>query len=636
MGNIVLLDALTINKMAAGEVIERPANVVKELVENSIDAGAKNIVVEVKNGGKTFIRITDNGKGIAIDDMTIALERHATSKIRQIEDLEKTYTMGFRGEALASIVSISKLTIISKTQDMPMGMKLVAEGGNIISQDEVGAQNGTMMTVENLFFNVPVRYKFLKNDATEFRYIKELVQKIALANLDVAIKLINDGKNVFQSTGNGNIEDIVYTLFGKEIKDNLIEVNYTDGEVKITGVIGNTLMAKDSRKNQILFLNKRNIKNQMLTNSADQAFKGGTGIGKYGFFILNMEMPATYYDVNVHPTKMEVRFKDEQSLYKIMYHAIKGSLLNKEFLGNNEIENNKENYVEDELKFLTNHYNMQPENLQDNKKNETNNLSQNTNKSLNNTYNSENNNLNNKNTNIENSLNNKYININNLAIPNIEQSNSKFINISNNGNLDLINRDRIRDVNYKYCGIVFRTFIMIEIGNELYLVDQHAAHERVLYEQIKENYKNNIRNNSQLMLMPEIVNLTHREMGFVQENIKLFQNYGFDIEVFGENSIKINGIPDIEYKMKIDTKDVFMDVLDEMLTKERTTIKDIEERFIATVACKAAVKANMDLEESEVHKLLDRLLKLKNPYTCPHGRPTTIKLGQLKNGELNF
>lgn len=608
MGNIVLLDDLTINKMAAGEVIERPANVVKELVENSIDAGAKNIVVEVKNGGKTFIRITDNGKGIAIDDMTIALERHATSKIRQIEDLEKTYTMGFRGEALASIVSISKLTIISKTQDMPMGMKLVAEGGNIISQDEVGAQNGTMMTVENLFFNVPVRYKFLKNDATEFRYIKELVQKIALANLDVAIKLINDGKNVFQSTGNGNIEDIVYTLFGKEIKDNLIEVNYTDGEVKITGVIGNTLMAKDSRKNQILFLNKRNIKNQMLTNSADQAFKGGTGIGKYGFFILNMEMPATFYDVNVHPTKMEVRFKDEQSLYKIMYHAIKGSLLNKEFLGNNEIENNKENYVEDELKFLTNHYNMQPENLQDN----------------------------NKNTDMENSLNNKYVNINNLAIPNIEQSNSKFINISNNGNLDLINRDRIRDVNYKYCGIVFRTFIMIEIDNELYLVDQHAAHERVLYEQIKENYKNNIRNNSQLMLMPEIVNLTHREMGFVQENIKLFQNYGFDIEIFGENSIKINGIPDIEYKMKIDTKDVFMDVLDEMLTKERTTIKDIEERFIATVACKAAVKANMDLEESEVHKLLDRLLKLKNPYTCPHGRPTTIKLGQLKNGELNF
>ena len=265
MGKIVLLDELTINQIAAGEVIERPASVVKEMVENSIDAGAKNIVVEIKNGGKTFIRISDNGKGISIDDMPIALERHATSKIRQIEDLEKTYTMGFRGEALASIVSISRLTIVSKTLDMPSGIKLVAEAGDILGTEEVGSQVGTTMTVENLFFNVPVRYKFLKNDATEFRYIKELVQKIALANLDVSIKLINDGKNVFQSSGNGNIKDIVYTLYGKEVKDNLVEVDHKEGDVRITGVVGNTLMAKDSRKNQIFFLNKRNIKNQILT-----------------------------------------------------------------------------------------------------------------------------------------------------------------------------------------------------------------------------------------------------------------------------------------------------------------------------------------------------------------------------------
>lgn len=607
MGNIVLLDDLTINKIAAGEVIERPANVVKELVENSIDAGANNIVIEIKNGGKTFIRISDNGKGIELDDMPIALEIHATSKIRQIEDLEKTYTMGFRGEALASIVSISRLTIVSKTQNMPTGIKLVAEAGNILSTEEVGAKVGTTMTVENLFFNVPVRYKFLKNDATEFRYIKELVQKIALSNLDVAIKLINDGKNVFQSTGNGKIEDIIYTLYGKEVKDNLIAVDHKEGEVRITGVVGNTLMAKDSRKNQILFLNKRNIKNQMLTNSADQAFKGGTGIGKYGFFILNIEMPATYYDVNVHPTKMEVRFKDEQALYKIMYHAIKGTLLNKEFLGNNENEENKENYIENEFEFLTNHYNTD-----DNKTNNESNIIRED----------------------DENTNSKYINTSKLGIPVTETSNSKFINMGNNGNLDLINRNKIRNVNYKYCGIVFRTFIMIEIEDELYLVDQHAAHERVLYEQIKDNYKSNIQNNSQLMLVPEVVNLTHKEMEFIQNNIELFQNYGFDIEVFGENSIKINGIPDIEYKIKIDTKSIFMDILDEMLTKERTTIKDIEERFIATVACKAAVKANMDLAEDEVHKLLDRLLKLKNPYTCPHGRPTTIKLGRMNNGEF--
>ena len=607
MGNIVLLDDLTINKIAAGEVIERPANVVKELVENSIDAGAKNIVVEVKNGGKTFIRITDDGKGIAPDDMLISLERHATSKIRKIEDLENTYTMGFRGEALASIVSISKLTIVSKTKDMEAGIKLVAEAGDVLSQEEVGAKIGTTMTVENLFFNVPVRYKFLKNDATEFRYIKELVEKIALSNLDVSIKLINDGKNVFQSVGNGKIEDIVYTLFGKEVKDNLIEVNHQEGEIKITGVVGNTLMAKDSRKNQIFFLNKRNIKNQILTSSADQAFKGGTGIGKFGFFILNIEMPASYYDVNVHPTKMEVRFKDEQALFRVVYHAIKETLLNKDFLGNAENEDNKQSYIDKEFNFLTNHYSKEEdksEHIQEEDKSEIN------------------------------QTESKYINTSKLGIPTVDMSNSKYINMGNNGNLDLINRDQIRNINYKYIGIVFRTFIMIEIDNELYLVDQHAAHERVLYEQIKDNYKNHLTNNSQLMLMPEVVNLTHREMDFIQSNIELFQNYGFDIELFGENSIKINGIPDIEYKIKIDTKDVFMDVLDEMLTKERTTIKDIEERFIATVACKAAVKANMDLAENEVHKLLDRLLKLKNPYTCPHGRPTTIKLGHMENGEL--
>lgn len=563
MGNIVLLDELTINKIAAGEVIERPANVVKELAENSIDAGAKNIVIEVKNGGKTFIRVSDNGKGIALDDMTIAIERHATSKIRQIEDLEKTYTMGFRGEALASIAAISKLTIVSKTKDMQAGIKMVAEAGEIVESEETASPVGTTITVENLFFNTPVRYKFLKQDATEFRYIKEWVQKMALANPSVSVKLVNDGKNVFQSTGNGDIKDIVYTLYGKETKENLVEVDYTQENIKVTGVVGNTLMANDTRKNQIIFLNKRNIKNAIIANSADQAFKGGTGISKYGFYILNIEMPADMYDVNVHPTKMEVRFKDEQLLYKAVYHAIKGALLNKEFLGNNENEDNKEEYINNEFKFLTN-----------------------------------------------------YMNTNKNAVVYTQDS----------PGIALINRDSTRKVEYKFIGILYKTYILIEIQNELFLVDQHAAHERVLYEQIKENYKNHIQNNSQMMLFPEVVNLTNKEMEFINENIQLFQNYGFDIESFGDNSIKINGIPDLEYKVKIDTKNIFMDILDEMITKERTTIKDVEERFIATVACKAAVKAGMDLTPKEVNTLLDRLLSLKNPYTCPHGRPTTVKL----------
>ena len=291
MGNIVLLDELTINKIAAGEVIERPASIVKELVENSIDAGSTNILIEIKNGGKTFIKVSDNGKGILFDDMQIAIERHSTSKIRKIEDLENTYTMGFRGEALSSIVSISKTTIVSRTEQNEYGIRMVIESGKIVNHEEIGTKIGTSITVENLFFNTPVRFKFLKQDSTEFRYIKELVQKMALANPNISFKLISNEKIVFLTRGSGKIEDIIYTLYGKEANENLIKVNYEEYNIKITGIIGNTLMARESRKDQIIFLNKRNIKNQILTNSADQAFKGATGINKYGFFILDLQMP---------------------------------------------------------------------------------------------------------------------------------------------------------------------------------------------------------------------------------------------------------------------------------------------------------------------------------------------------------
>lgn len=570
MGNIVLLDDLTINKIAAGEVIERPANVVKELVENSIDAGANKIVIEVKNGGKTFIKITDNGKGISQEDMPISLERHATSKIRKIEDLEKTYTMGFRGEALASISAISTLTMQSKTKEEFTGTKIVAKAGNIIEAEECGMQVGTTILVENLFFNTPVRYKFLKQDTTEFRYIKDWVQKVALANPNISFRLLNDGKSAFFTNGNGNILDIIYLMYGKEIKENLLEVNYESDNIKVIGVIGNTMISRDNRKEQILFLNKRNIKNNVLINSADQAFKGGVGIGKYGFYILNLDMSADFYDVNVHPTKMEVRFKDEDKIYKVLYHAIKSTMLKFEFLGNNENEEHNEEYIQNELDFLTNEY--------------------------------------------ENRAQNEIgYNINNIET----DKNQRF---------ELRKREESRIIKYKYLGILFRTFIIIEVENELFLIDQHAAHERVLYEKIKENYKQKISQNSQMILIPEVINLTHREMDFVKNNMELFINTGFDIELFGENSIKISGIPDLEYKAK--TQNIFMDILDEMLTNERTSIKDVEERFIATVACKAAVKANMDLSKPEVENLIQSLLSLNNPYTCPHGRPTTIKISK--------
>ena len=428
----------------------------------------------------------------------------------------------------------------------------VVKGGNIEKNEEIGCQTGTTIVVEDLFYNTPVRYKFLKQDASEYRYIKEWIQKAALANPSISFRLVNDYKTEFVLNGNGKLENVVYQLYGKEITDNLVSIDYTEDNIKITGVIGNTLIAKDSRKEQIVFLNKRNIKNPIITNAADQAFKGATGIGKFGFYIFNIEMPADMYDVNVHPTKMEVRFKDENKIYRTIYHAIKSTMLNTEFLGNTE-ESEKKEYIENEYKFL----------IADEK---------------------------------------------------------------TDNNSELIKREEQRKVEYKYLGIIFKTYIIIEVEDELYLIDQHAAHERLLYEQIKANYKNNINSNSQMVLIPEVIDLQHKEMEFIKENIELFKNAGFDIEIFGENTVKINGIPDLEYRSK--TKNIFMDILDEMISNERTSIKDVEERFIATVACKAAVKAGMDLEKEEVDNLIQNLLKLNNPYTCPHGRPTTIKIGK--------
>ena len=555
MGNIVLLDDLTINKIAAGEVIERPANVVKELVENSIDAGATQITIEVIHGGKSLIKVVDNGKGIPADDLEISIESHATSKIRKIEDIEETYTMGFRGEALSSVAAISIFTIISKTKDMDTGLKMVSNAGTVLEIEEVASKTGTTMIVENLFFNTPVRYKFLKNDGTETKYIKEWVQKAALANLNISFKLVCDRKEVFSSKGNGKIDDLIYVIYGKKIKDNLINVDYNYDKYKMTGVIGNTMIAEETRKNQIIYLNKRNIKNPIITNAVDQAFKGATGIGKHGFCILNLEMPANFYDVNVHPNKMEVRFKDEDEIYKFVYHGIKESLLNDSFLGD-EDKSNKTEYVENELKFLSRE----------------------------------------------------------KEVENVKPEENNII------------RETKRRIDYKFLGISFKTYIVIQIDNDVYFIDQHAAHERILYEQIKNNYKTNISQNTQMTLIPEVYELTHKEAEFIKENMELFTNIGFDLEFFGDNSIKVNGIPDIEYRGK--TKNIFFDILDEMTSNNRTIFKDIEERFIATVACKAAVKAGMDLGPEEVDYLIQNLLVLNNPYTCPHGRPTTIKFNK--------
>ena len=710
MGNIVLLDDLTINKIAAGEVIERPASVVKEMVENSIDAGATVINIEIKNGGISYIRISDNGKGISKDDMEIAFERHATSKIRQASDLEVVKSMGFRGEALASIAAISHIEMTSKTEDSDSGNKIVLEAGETLKFEETACPKGTTITVTNLFFNTPVRYKFLKKDFTEAGYIEDAVERIALVNPNIAIKLVNSGKTVIQTTGNGKLQDVIYGIYGKDIASSVLDVNYKYEDMMITGVVGKPEIARSNRSNQIFFVNKRYIKDKMLSGATEKAFKGMIPIGKFGFVILNIDMEPNKVDVNVHPAKLEVRFEEENKVFKGVYHAIQDTLLKSELIASPEKEIEDQKEVVEEVK-----QNSVLGNLFRRKDNVTKFEHENKPNIVEEMYNARNNiesnikttekfepkdNIETPDTSIGNiltdlqkmkaelesnseelkkdetvsdstvvlnneELKNKMSQLDNLNIPEsfetmyektfgeitpskkeqIEEQKEKidaFDIISEENKISVFEDSvkyneneeaKIEKPIYKFIGIAFKTYIIIEIKDEMYLIDQHAAHEKVLYEKIKKNYYSDQKKECQLLLLPDVITLTPKEMDIARDNMDVFRKAGFDLDEFGENTIRLNGVPPMCFD--IDTKEVFLDALDEINTVARTAKQEIEERFIATVACKSAVKAHMVLSDQEVEKLIDQLLVLENPFTCPHGRPTTIKM-DLKDIEKKF
>ena len=784
MGNIVLLDDLTINKIAAGEVIERPASVIKEMVENSIDAGATHVTIEIKNGGISFIRITDNGKGIAKDDVELAFERHATSKIRNADDLDTVKSMGFRGEALASIAAIANVELVSKTENENIGNRIVVEGGDILSFDEIGCSKGTTITVRNLFFNTPVRYKFLKKDFTESGYIEDVVTRIALVHPEIAIKFINSGKIVLQTNGNGDLTGVIYSIFGKEVASNIINVDYEYEYMKIKGVIGKPEIARSNRSNQIFFVNKRYIKDKTLSSAVDQAFKGMLPIGKFAFLVLDIEMPPSKVDVNVHPAKLEVRFEDESIAFKSMFHAIKDTLLNAGFMTEREktqevkeasknafkIENademakktysitNKEtgNIVEDvfnsrkepDTQKQVNSVLENPtiisnqdifeklKSLQEDLKKE---VEQNPNLKLTDTYKEmeqkyneiitpvvekedvpkelekleyneeyskalqeeKNENISSKNLENETIIpivfessekekksNENVLKENDEIYQKSEEitSDEKTIeqNNLNNSKTEISEKMPLQDskekilsfeemykelfgkepyggrkqpeeekdecfyslddkieesnisifesnadaqkIHYKFIGIAFNTYIILEIDNELYIMDQHAAHERIMYEKVKKNFFEKGEKSSQLLLLPDIITLTHKEMDIAKDNMAMFRQAGFILEEFGENTIKLSGVPEV--CVDLDTEELFKETLDEINTVARTAKQEKEEKFLATVACKSAVKAHMQLTKEEVDSLMGKLLELPNPFTCPHGRPTVIKMSK--------
>lgn len=704
MGKIVVLDDLTINQIAAGEVIERPASVVKELVENSIDAGATNITIEVKNGGIKEIKIIDNGSGINEDDIEFAFERHATSKIRKADDLQTVKSMGFRGEALASIAAISSIKTVTKTADELMGRQIVVEGGEVKEIEEIGAQTGTTITVNNLFYNTPVRYKFLKKDYTELGYIEDAVTRIALANPNVAIKLSNENKMIIQTTGNGDLKTIIYNIYGKEMTDGLIEVDYQYEDIIVKGFVGKPEIARGNRTNQIFFINKRYIKDKTLSAGTEQAFKGLLPIGKYGVLVLNLEIDPKKIDVNVHPTKLEIRFQEEQKVFKAVYHSIREALLKGDLVRNPEKEEipvvsaTPETEMEDkqeDIKISTfentenisnlvnNEEVTTPSNLEEKKKTKSLGLfsmlkkknveEEVENNAIQEIYSNRHlefepvKTIDNKTvashsyeeeikTDIPISVlreqagdfktdtivldeekedfNKMYnetfgVQIQNkkedaLVVENYSFADSK--NFANRPNISMFEEEE-KIPNYKYCGAVFSTYIIIEMKNEMYIIDQHAAHERIMYENIKKNFYSDLEKESQIMLLPDIITLSHKEKQIVKENKDLFKKAGFIIEEFGENTIRLIGVPAI--CMQLDTKELFLEILDTIDTVAITAKQEKEDKFIATIACKAAVKANMNLTKEEVDSLMKKLLVLPNPFTCPHGRPTAIKMDKM-------
>ena len=645
MGNIILLDELTINKIAAGEVVERPASVVKELVENSIDAKATKVTVEVENGGISKIRIIDNGTGLKKDDLEFAFERHATSKIRVADDLENVKSMGFRGEALASIAAIANVEMVTKTADDEIGSKIVVEGGKILEKEEIGAQNGTTITVSNLFFNTPVRYKFLKKDFTELGYIEDMVTKMALANPNVSIKLVSAKKTIIQTNGDGKLQSAVYSIYGKETSEELLSVNYEYEDIKVYGVIGKPEIARNNRARQLFFVNKRCIKDKTLTAAIEQAFKGYITIGKYGFAILNIEIDPRKIDVNVHPTKLEIRWTEEQKVFKAVFHAVKEALLGGILIRNPEkeyIEENKiQNYNMELSDNLGNEENLKESKQEDKedkleekqsgfmgffKKKEPEELEKKNSEDKENTIRDKK--IDNLNTPKEfDEMYVKAFGTMPAKAENEKQDEISAENILKAENISVFEEEEKYNnyvPNYKFIGALFNTYIVLEMKDEIYIIDQHAAHERVMYENVKKNFYSDVEKDSQIMLLPDIINLSHKEKSIVQENIDLFEKAGFMLEEFGDNTIRLIGVPSI--CMELDTKELFLEILDAIDTVAITAKQEKEDKFLSTIACKAAIKGNMKITKEEVDSLMQKLLPLPNPFSCPHGRPTAIKM----------
>lgn len=677
MKRINLLDENTSNKIAAGEVVERPSSVVKELVENSIDAEAKNITIEIEEGGVSLIRIIDDGNGIYKDDVKKAFMPHATSKIQSVEDIYSIMTLGFRGEALASVASISKVLLKTKTNSEDFGVEISIEGGEILSTNEIGTNNGTIIEVRDLFYNVPARRKFLKSISREGALITDIVSRIALSNPNVSIKLHNNGKKVLHTYGTGNLKDVVRTVYGKTISENLIYFENKEEDIHLYGYIGKEEIARGSRNNQSIFVNGRYIKNKTIVAAVENAFKSFATVNKFPFFVLFLEVYPEFVDVNIHPTKAEIKFKEDRGVFKKVFDAVHRSFKNEVFNDfyipeeENEQVIGKPIEIIEELSFNINEKDMHLNNLpylsdfdninkskiefnnmqdlaySDVKKEEElynalknlgvsgklnnnihNNLSVNSIITENGTNSYEFSNVACENrgeaniTEVYGKKNEIHDNKISAGIDNKAQYNNQSINNTQNVEINNMESTTSKFPNLRIIGQFNKTYILAEYNDILYMIDQHAAHEKILFEK----YLRNIEEENivvQKLLVPTLIDLTTDDFSYYEENENIFSKAGFIIEGFGGKTIAIKEVP--YFLGKLDARSLFINILDNIKSLGSGKTTEVKYNKIATLACKSAVKANDYLNQIEMEKLINDLRYIEDPFHCPHGRPVIIK-----------
>ena len=662
MNKIQVLDQVTIDKIAAGEVIERPASVVKELVENAIDAGATSVTVEIKDGGISYIRIADNGCGSVKEEVPSAFLRHSTSKIRSVDDLVHIGSLGFRGEALSSIAAVSQVELVTKTKEDMYGTSYRIAGGKEEALDDAGAPDGTTFLIRQLFYNTPARRKFLKTPMTEASHVGELVTRMALSHPEISFQFINNGQSKIHTSGNGNLKDVIYHVYGREIAANLLAVDYERTGMKITGYLGKPLISRGNRNFENYFINGRYVKSNMIAKAIEDAYKDFTMQHKYPFVVLHMEIDGEHIDVNVHPTKMELRFNNQQDVYNSVYEAVDRGLHAEELIPHVEIpkppgaeaskrhvaagapaDPNKNapaplrpepdqarqeapvreeapagkdpgqkdvDYFMEEMKKRVRSYHdrhssaevqdknaifrpdVQADRIREAVEYAKTDVPQEKNNRIRDAYG---------------------------TVPLKDEEAAKQIDMFEEKLLD-----REMKAEYKLIGQAFDTYWIIEFHDSLYIIDQHAAHERVLYERTLKNMKTR-EFTSQYISPPIILNLTMQEAELLNTYMGRFTKLGFEMEEFGQESYAVRAVPDNLFG--IAKKELLLEMIDSLSDEiSRNLSPDLIDEKVASMSCKAAVKGNMKLSAAEVDALIGELLLLENPYHCPHGRPTIIAM----------